>query len=81
MAVDLIKEKDNYDNVIIFSGDGDLSYVIRYLKDEFNKCFYIFTARNHLGKELLECYENKIVEKILFVKDFECRLNESRFRK
>lgn len=81
MAVDLIKERNNYDKIIIFSGDGDLSYVLKYLKEEFNKISYIFTARNHLGKELLECYENHIIEKILFVEDFEYRLNENRFCK
>ena len=36
MTVDLIKERDNYDTIIIFSGDGDLVYAIKYLK-EFDK--------------------------------------------
>lgn len=80
MAVDLIKEKDNYDNIIIFSGDGDLSYVLKYLKREFNKTSYVFTARNHLGKELVDCQKDKIIEKIIFVEDFEYRLNMNRFR-
>ena len=33
MAVDLIKEKDNYDTAIIFSGDGDMAYVCEYIKN------------------------------------------------
>lgn len=80
MTVDLIKEEDNYDKVIIFSGDGDLSYVLKYLKEKYKKMSYIFTARNHLGKELVDCEDKKIIEKILFVEDFEYRLNRGRFR-
>lgn len=80
MAVDLVKEKDNYDKIIIFSGDGDLSYVLRYLKEDYNKVSYIFAARNHLGKELVDCEKEKVIEKILFVEDFEYRLNRKRFR-
>ena len=79
MAVDLIKEKNNYDKIILFSGDGDLSYVLRYLKKDFNKVSYVFAARNHLGKELVDCEKEKIIEKILFADDFEYRLNNKRF--
>ncbi len=75
MAVDLIKEKNNYDKIIIFSGDGDLSYVLRYLKEKFCKIPYVFAARNHLGRELVDCETKKIIEKILFVEDFEGCLN------
>lgn len=79
MAVDLVKEKDNYDKIILFSGDGDLSYVLRYLKEDFNKVSYVFAARNHLGKELVDCEKEKIIKKILFAEDFEYRLNKKRF--
>ena len=40
MAVDLIKEKDNYDTAIVLSGDGDMAYVNEYLSDNFGKRFY-----------------------------------------
>jgi len=80
MAVDLIKEKDNYDKIIIFSGDGDLSYVLRYLKEEHDKIAYVFVARNHLGKELVDCERDGVVKKILFAEDFEYRLNKNRFK-
>jgi len=80
MSVDLIKEKDNYDKVIIFSGDGDFSYVLRYLKEKFGKEIYVFVARGHLGKELVKCENERIIKKILFVEDFEYRLNRNRFR-
>ncbi|MFH1564317.1 MAG: NYN domain-containing protein [bacterium] len=83
-CIDLIKffngVRDNYDKIIIFSGDGDLSYVLRYLKEEYGKLAYIFTARNHLRKELVDCKKDGIVEEILFAEDFEYRLNKNRFR-
>lgn len=75
MAVDLIKERDNYDTAIIFSGDGDLAYVCDYINHEFNKTIYIFGARDHVGKELIDCKRNGVVKDILFVEDFEYRLN------
>jgi uncharacterized LabA/DUF88 family protein len=80
MAVDLIKEKNNYDNIVVFSGDGDLSYVLKFLKESHGKKSYVFAARNHLGKELVDCMKNGQIEKILFVEDFEYRLNKNRLR-
>jgi uncharacterized LabA/DUF88 family protein len=75
MAVDLIKEKDNYDTAIIFSGDGDMAYVCEYIHTEFKKIIYIFGARGHVGKELVDCRKNKVIKDIIFVEDFEYRLN------
>ena len=78
MAVDLIRERDNYDTAIIFSGDGDMAYVCEYLHREFNKTIYIFGARDHIGKELVDCKKNKVIKDIFFVEDFEYRLNLNR---
>jgi uncharacterized LabA/DUF88 family protein len=76
MSVDLIKEKDNYDNIIIFSGDGDLMYAVKYLHEEFKKECYVFGARNHIGREVFDMREAGVVKKILFVEDFEYRLRD-----
>ena len=75
MAVDLIREKDNYDTAIIFSGDGDMAYVCKYIHEEFGKKVYIFGARDHVGRELIDAKKEKIIKEILFVEDFEYRLN------
>jgi uncharacterized LabA/DUF88 family protein len=75
MAVDLIREQANYDTAIIFSGDGDLAYVCDYLKKEFNKTFYIFGARDRVGKELMDAKQQGTITDILFAEDFEYRLN------
>lgn len=78
MAIDLIKEEKNYDTAIIFSGDGDLACVCKYIHENFGKKVYIFGARNHIGKELIDARSNKIIEDILFVEDFEYRLSLKR---
>lgn len=75
MALDLIKEVSEYDKVILFSGDGDLACVIDYLNTVYSKEFYIFAVRDHLGKELVDLAKEGKIKKILFVEDFEYRLN------
>lgn len=75
MAVDLIREEKHYDQVIIFSGDGDLAYVLEYIQKSFGKRIYVFGARNHIGKEIIDSKTDKLIKDILFVEDFEYRLN------
>lgn len=81
MTLDLIRLKDSYDHIVLFSGDGDLACVLKYLKEEFGKTVHIFTARNHVGRELIDAHNQGIIETILFAEDFEYRLNKDRFRK
>lgn len=78
MSVDLIREKDNYDTAIIFSGDGDLAYVCKYIHEEFHKTVYMYGARDHVGKELVDAQKTGIIKDIIFVEDFEYRLNLKR---
>lgn len=78
MAVDLIKEKDNYDTIILFSGDGDLMHAIRYLKENYQKNCYVFGARNHVGREVYDAKTEGIIVDILYAEDFEYRLNPAR---
>ena len=78
MAIDLIREKENYDTAIIFSGDGDLACVCTYIHEEFHKKVYLFGARDHVGKELIDAQKAGIIKDIIFVEDFEYRLNLKR---
>jgi uncharacterized LabA/DUF88 family protein len=80
MAVDLIKERDNYENIVLFSGDGDLMCAIKYLKDVYNKKCIVFGARGHLGREIFDAKKEGVVREILFADDFEYRLSQSRFK-
>jgi uncharacterized LabA/DUF88 family protein len=78
MAIDLVKERDGYDTIILFSGDGDLMYAVKYLHDEYKKKCYVFGARNHIGREVFDAKNDGIVEDILYAEDFEYRLNMNR---
>ncbi len=77
MAIDLVKERENYDTVILFSGDGDLMYAIKYLHEEYGKECYVFGARNHIGREVIDAKKEGILKDILFAEDFEYRLKDS----
>jgi len=74
----LIRERDNYDNIVLFSGDGDLMYAVRYLNAEFGKKCYVFGARDHIGREVFDAKKDGIVTSIFFTEDFEYRLNMDR---
>jgi uncharacterized LabA/DUF88 family protein len=77
MAIDLVKERNNYDTIMIFSGDGDIIYAVEYLNKEYKKECYVFGARNHIGREVFDARENGIVKDILFAEDFEYRLKDA----
>ncbi|MCX6784367.1 MAG: NYN domain-containing protein [Candidatus Komeilibacteria bacterium] len=79
MAIDLIKLKDLYDIIILFSGDGDLMCAIDYLHEQYNKDCYVFGARGHVGREVFDSKSKGSVIDIFFVEDFEYRLNKRRF--
>jgi len=78
MVVDLIKEKDGYDTIILFSGDGDLMYGIRHLHENYGKSCYVFGARGHVGREVYDAKADGIIADILYAEDFEYRLNSAR---
>lgn len=80
MTIDLIRERENYDTIIIFSGDGDLMCAIRYLKDEYDKQCYVFGARDHIGREIFDAKTDGYIKEVLYVEDFEYRLSSTRFK-
>ena len=81
MAVDLIRERDNYDTIVLFSGDGDLVTALRYLKEEYGKRAIVMSARGHIGREVIDAKRDGIIEEILYADDFEYRLNMNRSRR
>jgi len=78
MAVDLIWERDNYDTMVVFSGDGDLSYAIKYLASEFDKKCIVFGARDRIGRELIDAKDEGHIQSLLYAEDFEYRLSMAR---
>ncbi len=81
MTVDLIREVDNYDIIILFSGDGDLIRALRYLKEKYKKESIVMSARGHIGREVIDAKTDGVVREILYAEDFEYRLSMDRFRK
>lgn len=81
MAIDLVEQRDFYDNILLFSGDGDLMRAVEYLKKSYSKYCVVMSARGHIGREVLDAKSNGIVEEIIFAEDFEYRLNMNRFIK
>lgn len=77
MSIDLVRLKDNYEIILLFSGDGDLVYALKYLNEFYNKKCYIFSARNHTGREMFEAKRIGVIEDILFAEDFESYLKEN----
>lgn len=78
MIVDLIKKRDSYDTIVLFSGDGDLMCGIKYLNEEFEKSCVVFGARGHVGREVFDAKIAGYVTDILYADDFEYRLSMDR---
>ena len=78
MTIDLVRERKNYDTIILFSGDGDLMYAINYLYKKYNKDCYVFGARDHIGREVFDAKTSGAVSEILFAEDFEYRISAKR---
>lgn len=81
IAIDLIRERDNYDNIVLLSGDGDLVAALQYLKEEYGKRALVMSARGHIGREVIDAKNNGVIDEILYADDFEYRLNMDRFRR
>lgn len=78
MTIDLIKMSKSYDNVVLFSGDGDLMCALQYLKDELGKKeFYVFASRGHIGSEVIDAEKAGLVTKIIYADDYEYRLSRT----
>lgn len=52
IAVDAIDWHENYNTIILFSGDSDFNYLIRRLKEKGKRAIVIST-KNHIAKELV----------------------------
>ena len=76
MAVDLIRLHDTYDHIVLLSGDGDLMYAVRYLKDTYGKSCVVFGARDHIGREVFDAKTEGIIDAVCYAEDFEYRLRD-----
>ena len=54
ISVDALDWKDKYDTFVLFSGDSDFKYLVKYLKKRSNKTVIVISRRGHISKELRE---------------------------
>ena len=55
---------DKYDTLVLFSGDSDFEYLIKFLRTS-NKKVIIVSSRYHISNELIKCCNKYIDLKIL----------------
>ncbi len=53
ISVDAVFTKDDYDTFILFSGDSDFEYLLKFLKGR-GKTTIVFSRFGHASKELIE---------------------------
>jgi len=53
LALDAYSFKNNYDTILLLSGDSDFAYLLDLLKKE-GKRMLVFSTRGHVSKELIE---------------------------
>lgn len=51
ITVDAVYELNQYDTLILFSGDSDFAYLLRFLRGQ-NKVVIVFSRSGHVAKEL-----------------------------
>ena len=59
LALDAYKQKDQYDNFVLFSGDSDFEYLLKLLKKE-GKIIWIFSTGGHISQENIKATDNYI---------------------
>ncbi len=75
MTVDMISMHEKYDRLVLFSGDGDMAYALEYIRNAFGKEVYVFGARGHIGKELVDALQEGKIKQLFYANDFEYRLS------
>lgn len=53
IAVDTMELIDNFDTLVLFSGDSDFDYLLKKLRSE-NKNILVISTKYHVSKELIE---------------------------
>ena len=59
IAVDAIEMIETFDTLILFSGDSDFDYLLKFLKKR-GKTTIVVSAKHHVAKELIETSDKYI---------------------
>ena len=53
IAIDTMEMLDNFDTLVLFSGDSDFDYLLKKLRKK-NKSVLVISSKHHISKELIE---------------------------
>ena len=59
IAVDAVTMMEQFDTIVLLSGDSDFNYLLRYLKKK-GKTTIVVSAKHHIAKELIETSDKYI---------------------
>jgi len=57
ISVDAVANLSNFDTIILFSGDSDFVYLLKFLRDN-KKHIILFSRKNHVAKELFTAIDS-----------------------
>jgi len=52
IAVDALLDANNFDILVLFSGDSDFVYLVKTLQKQFQKQIYVFSSRRTISWEI-----------------------------
>jgi len=75
VVIDLVALKDNYDRIVLFSGDGDFMLALAHLNQEHGKEIVVISAVGRLGREIFDAHAKGIVSAIIYADDLKYQLD------
>jgi len=64
MVVDIMADLNNFDLLVLFSGDSDFAYLVKILNKQYQKLIYVFSSRKTISWEI-----KLAVNKYWFIED------------
>lgn len=69
MTVDILLEVNNFDTLVLFSGDSDFVHLIKVLQKQFQKKVTVYSSRRTISWEL-----KLVADKYYFLEDLEGKI-------
>lgn len=71
MAVDILLEVNNFDTLVLFSGDSDFLHIVKVLQKQFQKKVTVYSSRRTISWEL-----KLAADKYCFLEDLEGKIKK-----
>ena len=75
IATDLFAQRDAYDRIVLFSGDGDFVRALTYLHQEYGKESVVVSAVGARAQEIIDAHAASVVSAIIYADDLKLRLD------